>query len=175
MSVELFDEVDRNDQPTGKKVTKQEAHAQKLIHRCIAVYVFDANGELFVQEHKKSGGKLDHTVGGHVSSGESYHEAALREMEEEIRLTGVSLQEIATSVYSDERSYIHMFGIYECAAPQEWQFSPTEEVDNIYLMKLEVIVEDMNSNPGKYTGGFINSMKKYLEVKGVDLAVKVTL
>ena len=82
----LLDEVDLRDCPTGRRVTKQEAHNSRLIHRCVAIYVFDAQGRLYVQVHKKSGGLLDHSVGGHVDSGENYLIAAKREGKEELGL-----------------------------------------------------------------------------------------
>ncbi len=175
IEIEYFDEVDKNDVHSGKLVTKQEAHDGKLIHRCAAVFVLKDKYSMYVQVHKKSNGKFDHTVGGYVSTGENYEIAAYREMEEEVGISAVELSEIATSVYSDERSYIHMFGIYECTAPEEWSFRPNEEVDELKLMRLDDIVEQMNSNPEYFTGGFINTMKKYLEIKGSSLEVKTIL
>lgn len=41
------DIVDINDNLTGKTATIDEAHGLKLIHRCVAVFVFDKNGKLF--------------------------------------------------------------------------------------------------------------------------------
>ena len=172
---EYFDEVDKDDVPTGRKVTKQEAHDNWIIHRCVAVFVFDDQGRLYVQEHLKSDRHLDHTVGGHVASGEDYKTAAIREAEEEIGLTGVALKEIMTGYYSLERRYIHMFGIYECVAPADWKFVPNDEVDVIYPLPVEEIVRAMNERPEKFTGGFINTMKKYLEVNKLPHKVEVEL
>lgn len=166
MSIEYFDVVDAHDNLTGEKTTKAEAHAHKIPHRCAAVFVFTPDGQMYVQEHLKSGNRLDHTVGGHVTSGEDYETAAYREMNEEIGLDSVTLQEVVTGFYSDEGVYIHMFGIYACTAPDGWQFIPNDEVEKIYPMPIEQIVRDMDSNPEQFTGGFINTMRKYLEVTG---------
>ncbi|MDZ7785945.1 MAG: NUDIX domain-containing protein [Candidatus Saccharibacteria bacterium] len=160
--IEYFDVVDENDRPNGEKTTKAEAHEHRIIHRCAAVFVFNQNGNLYVQEHLKHNNKLDHTVGGHVSAGEDYETAAYREMAEEIGLSGVKLQEVATGYYSDEGVYIHMFGIFKCTAPKAWEFTPNDEVEVIYPMPVEKIVKQMQSHPEKFTGGFINTMKKYL-------------
>lgn len=173
MTETLLDVVTVQDRETGERVTKNEAHAKKLIHRCAAVYVFDGSGKLLVQEHKVSGGKLDHTVGGHVDTGETYEQAAYREMEEEIGLTGVKLKPIATSVYSDEEVCNHMFGIFECTAPKNWKFVPNEEVEKIKPMNIKEITALMKNKPKLFTGGFINTMAKFIEVK--ELPIKFDL
>lgn len=172
---EYYDEVDKRDIPTGRKITKQQAHDEKLVHRCVAVFVFDKKGNLYVQPHVKSNGRLDHTVGGHVDDGEDYLTAAKREMAEEIGLEDVELEELATSYYSQERTQVHMFAIYRCTAPDDWVFEPNDEVHELKLMKLEEIVGQMNSNPENFTGGFINTMKKYLEVTRNSLKISVEL
>ena len=164
--------VDENDVFTGKVVTKRFAHDNKLPHRCAAVFVFNADGRLYVQPHVKSNYMLDHSVGGHVDVGETYLDAAKREMKEEIGIYNVELEEVATSYYSFERRYIHLFGIFECIAPKNWSFHQTEEVESLQLMTIEEIVDLMSSNPEKFTGGFINTMKKYIEVKELPFKVE---
>lgn len=120
-----------------------------------------------MQEHLKSERKLDHTVGGHVDSGEDYYTAAVREADEEIGLKNAELKKVATSYYSPERNTVHMFGIYECKPSSSWVFVPNEEVDTIYAREIAEVVSDMNSSPEKYTSGFINTMAKYLSVKNL--------
>ncbi len=161
---DLCDEVDENDSLTGRKVTVDLAHEQKLIHRCVAVFVFDKDGSLWVQPHIVGGGRLDHTVGGHVDAGENYEIAAYREMEEEIGLTGVELTELVTGFLSDEVTKVHMFGIYTCEATSDWKFVPNDEVHELKKMSMNQILEMMNTSPDSFTGGFINTMKKYQQI-----------
>jgi isopentenyl-diphosphate delta-isomerase len=161
--MELFDLVDKNDNVIGV-TNKPDAHSNKLAHRCVAVFVFNKTGELYVQVHKSSGGKLDHTVGGHVSRGESYMEAAIREAEEEVNLNQ-PLTELVTSYYSDEGTYIHMFGIFECIAEDSWKFEPNDEVGELVLIPIDEILQLMKSSPEKFTGGFLNTMKEYQRIK----------
>jgi len=170
--MEYFDVVDKNDKPTGQLTSKVGAHSDNVLHRCVAVYVFDKEGKLVVQNHKKSG-LLDHSVGGHVSTGEDYAIAARREGDEELGLIGEKLEEVCTSLYSDENfapgmqkyGYYHMFGIYECHPSADWKFVPNDEVEQVVPMELAEVVRLMNETPGKFTPGFINTMAKYLEIK----------
>jgi ADP-ribose pyrophosphatase YjhB (NUDIX family) len=117
--------------------------------------------------HKKGGGLLDHAVGGHVDAGEDYQTAAYREADEELGIRDTEFQEVATGFYSDEKSYIHMFGIYECTPPDAWKFIPNDEVEEIFPETLENIVAKMERQPELFTGGFLNTMREYRKIKGL--------
>ncbi|MEK7603297.1 MAG: NUDIX domain-containing protein [Patescibacteria group bacterium] len=140
-------------------------HSTKQLHRVAAVYVFNKQGELYVQIHKASGGLYDHSVGGHVSKGETYELAASREAQEELGI----MQPLSclSTFYSDEGVYLHMFGLFECTAAKDWKFVPNDEVEEIIIMKLDDIRALMESNPEKFTGGFINTMREYCKVKKI--------
>lgn len=170
--MELFDLVDINDNVIGT-TDKVTAHSNGDIHRCIAVYVFNQKSELYVQEHLKSGCLYDHSIGGHVSKGENYDDAATREAEEELNIT-FPLKKIST-FYSDEtnldKPMRHMFGLYECYPPASWEFSPNEEVNNIIPMTIQTIVELMNREPQRFTGGFINTMAEYIKYKKLPYTI----
>ncbi len=90
---ELLDIVDENDQVIGQ-ATRGEATARGLRHRCVFVFVRDGAGRIFV--HRRTPGKLvfpsmyDMFVGGVVGAGESYDDAALREAEEELGVSGLA-------------------------------------------------------------------------------------
>ena len=162
--MEKFDLVDENDNVIGT-TDKPTAHANKQLHRVAAVYVFSEKGQMYVQVHKSSGGLYDHSVGGHVSQGESYEIAASREAEEELGIT--QPLEFLSTFYSDEGVYLHMFGLFECTADASWKFIPNEEVEEIIPMDLPTIWKLMEENPKKFTGGFINSMKEYRKNKKI--------
>jgi isopentenyldiphosphate isomerase len=162
--MEKFDLVDEEDNVIGV-TDKPTAHSQKQLHRVAAVYVFNDNGELYVQVHKVSGGLYDHSVGGHVSQGESYEIAASREAEEELGIKQ-PLKMLAT-FYSDEGTYLHMFGLFECVADANWKFVPNDEVEEIIPMGIGEIRQLMSTNPEKFTGGFINTMNEYCKIKGL--------
>ncbi|MFE6227414.1 MULTISPECIES: NUDIX domain-containing protein [unclassified Streptomyces] len=91
-SEEVLDVVDEQDRVVGR-APRGEVYARGLIHRCVFVRVRDAEGRVFV--HRRTPGKLvfpsmyDLFVGGVVGAGESYDDAALREAEEELGVSGL--------------------------------------------------------------------------------------
>lgn len=84
---ELFDVVDESDRPVAV-LSRYEVHRQKLRHRAVHIFIFNANGELFLQ--KRSRWKdvhpscWDSSAAGHVNAGQTYAETAPRELEEEM-------------------------------------------------------------------------------------------
>lgn len=165
MSKELFDVVNRHDEVIGV-TDKEKAHATGELHRVGAVYVFDTEGRLYVQVHKKSGGLYDHSVGGHIAQGETYEEGTKREAEEELGVT--QLLKKVSVFYSDEGpSMQHMFGLFECVADASWTFVPNEEVEEVIAMTIDEIRELMQEQPHKFTGGFINTMNEYTRLKAL--------
>ena len=161
--MELFDHVDSNDNIIGA-TNKLEAHTTGKLHRVGAVYVFDAAGRLYVQVHKKSGGLYDHSVGGHISKGETYAEGTKREAEEELGITQ-PLEELSV-FYSDEGTDMqHMFGLYTCVADPAWKFVPNQEVEEIIPMAISDIQQLMIAEPKKFTRGFVNTMSQYIRLR----------
>ena len=93
MEHELLNEVDENDQVIGTR-SRDELHRLGLRHRAVHILVFNARGDLFLQ--KRSASKdinpnlWDTSAAGHVDLGESYDEAARRELSEELGIDGTS-------------------------------------------------------------------------------------
>ncbi|MFF9015608.1 NUDIX hydrolase [Streptomyces sp. NPDC014870] len=89
---EILDVVDEHDEVVGQ-APRTEVYARGLIHRCTFIQVRDAQDRVFV--HRRTPGKLvypsmyDMFVGGVVGAGESYDDAALREAEEELGVSGL--------------------------------------------------------------------------------------
>ncbi|MCL8012328.1 NUDIX hydrolase [Streptomyces sp. AS02] len=108
---EILDIVDEQDRVIGQS-PRGEAYAQGLRHRCVFIEARDAQGHLFV--HRRTPTKLvfpsryDMFVGGVVGAGESYDDAALREAEEELGVSGLP-----------SPSYLFKF-LYDDGAGQTW-------------------------------------------------------
>ena len=166
MSTELFDVVDRQDNVIGT-TDKITAHSIGELHRVSAVFVFNKKGELYIQEHSRDG-KWDHSVGGHVSKGETYSEAAIREAREELGITQ-PLEEVATALSGEEYpNQQHLFGLYSCVADASWEFVPNDEVKVIFPMSIAAILQAMKDEPEeRFTRGFRITMAEYARQKGL--------
>ncbi len=145
---------------------KVEAHKNGTLHRIAVVYVENQKGDILVQH--RSDGFLDHSSAGHVDVGESYEEAAYRELTEELDIKEVKLNYVShgmtkNEIYPGGKKSSHVFDIYCCIAdPGKLQ---ADEVNNVYWAKPEDVLLDMQINKQKYCGGFLVSLPLYLESK----------
>lgn len=102
---ELFDVVDKNDRLV-RQATRGECHRdKKLIHRGIVILVFNDKRELFLQKRSATKelypGYWSLSVGGHLASGETYNEAAKKEMKEELGIE-VPLERIGKFLHENK-------------------------------------------------------------------------
>jgi isopentenyldiphosphate isomerase len=89
--MEYLDLVDEQGQPTGRIVSRAEAHAKKLPHRTSHVWILrQKEGALQILLQKRSDDKdafpgcYDISCAGHIPAGEDYVPSALRELKEEL-------------------------------------------------------------------------------------------
>lgn len=84
---ELFDEVDEHDRVIGPK-PRGYIHVNNLRHRAVHIELFNSRGELYLQRRSPwkdlNPSKWDSSAAGHVDAGESYAQAASRELGEEL-------------------------------------------------------------------------------------------
>ncbi len=96
---ELFEVVDENDRPTGPR-TRAACHADPtLIHRSVWVLVGTPDGMLYQRRglgKDSNPGAWDLACAGHVTTGESYADAARRELAEEVGITDAVLVHAGT-------------------------------------------------------------------------------
>jgi len=88
---EILDTVNDNDEVIGQ-AERDRVHSEGLVCRLVYVCFYTANREVILQKRsdikKNDPGRLTTTVSGHVASGQSYLEAAVRETREE---TGIEV------------------------------------------------------------------------------------
>lgn len=87
MFSEILDVIDPDDQVIGQ-ASEKDIYEKRLSHRIVHVMVVNTKGELLLQKRSMRKaympGAWVTSAGGHALTGETYEEAALREMEEEI-------------------------------------------------------------------------------------------
>ena len=81
--VEWLDIVDENDTVVGK-APRDQIHRENHRHRSAHIVLFNSQGQVFVQlrsmNKDNSAGLWDTSAAGHVDSGESYEQCAVREL-----------------------------------------------------------------------------------------------
>ncbi len=121
-SDEMLDIVDENDEVRSGSPARRGDHAG-LRHRCVFIEARDAEGRIFV--HRRTATKLvfpshyDMFVGGVVGAGESYEEAALREAEEELGVSGLPRPEPLFRFLYDDGEHTWWSAVYQvrCELP----------------------------------------------------------
>ncbi len=99
---EILNIINIDDQIIGQ-ATRENIYANKHIHRIVHIVVRDSSGKQLLQLRSAQSWYLplhwSTAVGGHVQAGESYEEAAQREMKEEIGIASCELREIGKFFY----------------------------------------------------------------------------
>ena len=118
MPVEFFDVVDDQDNVIGRRPGR-ECVRQGLLHRAIAILLFDEREAVYIQRRADwMGWYPSHwtlSVMGHVASGETYEQAAKRELSEELgiqcKLKWMAKVKTPEWPYGDlvEREYLAIF------------------------------------------------------------------
>jgi len=138
---EVFDVVDENDQVTGT-ATRAEVHAGRLMHRAVHVFLRNKRGDVLLQQRSMlkdvHPGDWDSSVSGHLDSGESYEQAAHREILEEMGIESAELREIAPIAPCQNTGWEHVRIFtgdhhgpirFPCAEIQAAQWFPIAEID----------------------------------------------
>lgn len=150
--------VNESDEPVGAG-TIAEVRKSGAIHRIARIMVEDDRGRVLLQKRSQAmqawPGYWDNSAAGHVDDGESYEQAAKRELKEEIGLDGCELEEIfyyrTTSTY--KKLKLNRFNkLFLVIVPGNTKFevqeSEVEEVKWFTGDQLKILVEQ-----GKATDG----------------------
>src|SRR3989338_11211782 len=143
---EFMDIVNNEDKVIGK-TTQKEIYDKKLTHRIVHVFLIDPKTKkVYLQKRSEKKdflpGYYCTSAGGHVQSGESYKEAAKRELEEELGLK-IDLTEIAKLefVSDNHKRLIRLFLAYNNG---EIKFKDGEVASGEFL-ELETVFNLVNN------------------------------
>lgn len=147
------------------KALRCECHGNpRLIHRAAHILIFNSAGQLLLQKRSMNKdiqpGKWDTSVGGHVGSGESYEEAAYRELEEELGIKNVNLDYLYDYKMRNEIESENIRS-YFCRFDGCIDFNK-DEIDETRFWEIEEIKEQLGR--GIFTPNFEQEIKLYLSM-----------
>lgn len=162
---ELVDIVNNQDRVIGQ-AKMAEAHQKQLLHRYSHVIIVRSDDRLVIQkrhpEMKSYPGTFDASVGEHVSAGESYLQAAMRGLPEEIGIK-TEIEFIARIENRINPRVENMLGelfVGYHDGPYEPQESEIETLELLTLKELNSILEN---SPNLICDNFKPAIKAYRE------------
>lgn len=130
---ELFDVLDSNGNYTGRVKDRVEVHRDGDWHRAVHIWIYNDNEKILLQRrcHDKDSDPdmLDISCAGHLSSGDSSIEGALRELKEELSLD-IDKNELKY-ITTLKRSPYHDDGFID------------NEFDDMYLLHIDKKIDDI--------------------------------
>ncbi len=154
--LELLDVVDTEDQVVAQ-ASRRKIHGARLRHRAAHILVFNPAGEFFLQRRAWSKecapGLWDTSAAGHLGAGESYADAATRELAEEL---GVPVARPLTRLFklpATAQTGFEFVEVFMTTVTQPLTPDPAEIMDSRWctLRGLEIWLA---SEPAAFTGTF---------------------
>jgi isopentenyl-diphosphate Delta-isomerase len=168
--------VNELDEPVGV-AEKMEAHQKGLLHRAFSIFIFNAKGEMLLQQRAinkyHSGGLWTNACCSHPYVGQQIVEAAQKRLEEEMGFS-TAIQPAFQFTYKasfdnglTEHEYDHVFvGQYEGVI-----LPSADEVSDYCYKSMEDIEQDISTHPQKYTEWFkiaLPLVKQFIKQKKTD-------
>ena len=173
MTEEIFDVVDLEDKVVGRESRTTVHGNPQLIHRVAHVLVFNSKGDLYLQKRSRlkdvQPGKWDTSVGGHLDSGETYYQAAKREMCEELGISSADITFLYKYLHSNdfESEYVSTF---VCFWDGEININ-RDEIETGAFWRLDDIAE--REQEGIFTPNFLDELKRYKRFQGESAQLKI--
>ena len=172
MKKEYLDIVNEEDEVIGKE-TRKKVHEIGLWHRGVHVFLFNEQGEMLIQKRSadrtSSPSLLDCSISEHVQAGESYLDAAMRGLKEELGIEGIEGIELKKLVkfsmnYGINDNEISV--IYEGKIGTNIiKFDPVEieEIEEIFYLSMNEIKEKIQTKKKLFCSWFVEMMDWYFE------------
>ncbi|KYH42086.1 MAG: NUDIX hydrolase [Candidatus Bathyarchaeota archaeon B26-2] len=161
---EYFYVVDEKDRVIGK-ATREECHSSnRLIHRSVYVFLLDSEGRLFLQKRSSKKdlypGYYTGSATGHVDYGETYEEAARRELKEELGIEEVQLKMLCKfRCFSEIEREIS--ALYICRYDGPVRFD-REEIEEGAFLSVEEVERAIRSGEKRFAKGFKLAFREFL-------------
>ncbi len=129
-------------------VTRRQMRAEALWHRAVFIAVRSSTGQLLIHRRAMTKdvwpGWWDVAVGGVVSPGESWEQAAERELAEELGVSGVALRPLGTGAYRDDEVKL-VAACFEAITDGPFVFSDGEILETQWVA-LKDLIDQMSQN-----------------------------
>lgn len=167
--MELLDEVDENNNLTGKTFDKDYMHENKIFHREVCAIIANEKNEILLQKRancKKQKPNMWGLTAGHVDTKEELKEAMVREISEEIgiKVNKTELKFIMVEKVTEEQNYCFCYNYYlktdKKISEMIMQEDEVSELKYITIRELEDII---NSKANNYTFIEYAGMKEIIE------------
>lgn len=159
---ELVDVVDADDRVL-EQATRGEVRRRKLRHRAAYILVFNSAGQLFVHQRTLVKdvypGHFDVCVGGVVGAGESYEDAARRELGEEIGVSDAPLRRLVSFQFADADNQVNGT-VFSCTYDGPLRLQ-AEEISAGEFLDLDVVLERITTQPFCPDG--VEALCRYLD------------
>ncbi len=167
MEDELLDVVDEHDNIIGEAL-KSECHRKGLHHRNSVVLVLNSKGEMLVQTRASDKSIfpdcLCSSAAGHVGKGDTYEEAARRELKEEL---GIECGLKFIGKFFEESSYNGLmnrehYGLFVCVYDGEFHIQKSE-LSAVRFYPVKEIKKMIKKDKDQFTPGFRDVFSHYLD------------
>ena len=160
--------VDEHDVSVGA-MEKMEAHEKAVLHRAFSVFIFNAGGEMLLQQRAlskyHSGGLWTNSCCSHPRPGEEIYEAASRRLTEEMGFT-TPIKKVFDFIYKadfsnglTEYEFDHVFAGY-----YDGKIEPNEnEVCNYQYRSMQEIESMLKHEPELFTVWFHIAFPKVMD------------
>ncbi len=182
MTEELVDIVNLKDEIIGSEPILT-AHKLGRLHRLVEVWFYNKKGEVLLQQRHRLGPEkpqlLDFTVGGHVTSGQTYEDALFQEMREESGVEAALESFEFLTWYVPEKEdandlFIHtrkIWAYYFDGNISDLRFDPKELV-GFEWRDISLLIRDMKTSPENFVPFLPAPTSVELLLRIVELAKK---
>ena len=155
-NAEVLSIVDTEDKIIGS-ARRDEIHAKNLLHRSIHVLIFDLKGHLFLQKRgffkDESPGLWASSVSGHIDHGESYDEACIREIEEEVGLILFNTPKRLFKLNASKITGYEFSWVYGLVTNEELIPDPVE-IEQGAWFTFDILEKSMSEKPDEFAPFF---------------------
>ncbi len=163
--MELIDIVDLEDRVIGN-ASRKEIYEKLLRHRIVHIFVFNNKDQLALNLISKDSKSYPlhwgSSVAGHVQSGETYEQAAVRELEEELGIKS-SLEFLGKQFYKKENKHDKVLGVFKTVYSGQLNVNK-DEIEKIKFFN-PAQIQDMITKKEKIAPELVFLLGKYFGVK----------